>query len=257
MIYEEIDNWLKCNIREISIESILDNRNLVGSVMDCAFTSSGVPVRPKINDCINGILQLCIIAKIKVIKFIRFRVKYSLVLLKKYEDMKIIHLVRDARGIFSSRIDIGPNPQLFSLLAQKYCSQVAEDLTFSLQIFKQFPNKIRIIRFENIAEIPEETTKAMFNFTGLPFSKDILEYVKNHTNANSDNGRHGVSRQNANLTVNKWRYTLNLTTVNQLDMYCRKSNYILGYLPLTTLQSFRNYSQPSRTILSHQGKIFI
>ena len=251
VIYEEIENWLTCNIKAISIESITDNRQLINSYKECSFTSLIDFVGRRINNCISEITKSCKKSPIKVIKFVRLRVKHCLVLLDKYPNMKILHLVRDPRGIFNSRFTLGSRRDWLNIMSQQHCSEVEDDLLNTFQLFKKNPRRVRIVSFENIAETPEKSTRQLYNFTGLTISGDILAYITNQTNASFDSGLFDLSRHNSNVTVNKWRTSLDIMIANQVYNTCRQSNELLGYLQLSTLSLLRNISVPSRDLSYH------
>ena len=257
VIYEEIENWLTCNIKAVSIESITDNRQLMNSYRECNFISPLDFVGGRINNCISEITQSCRKSPIKIIKFVRLRVKHCSVLLDKYPNMKLLHLVRDPRGIFNSRFTLGSNRNWFNLMSQQHCTEVADDLLSSFKLYQRNPRKVRIVSFEDIAETPEKTTRRLFNFTGLNITKDILAYITNQTNATFDSGFFDLSRHNSNVTVNKWRLSLDIRTANQVYNTCRQSNELLGYLQLSTLALLRNISVPSRDPSYHNKEIFI
>ena len=58
--------------------------------------------RPKTN-CLRDEENYCKESSVKILKFIRMKMEPALQLLRMFSNIKVIHLVRDARGIMFSR----------------------------------------------------------------------------------------------------------------------------------------------------------
>lgn len=58
-------------------------------------------------------------------------------------------------------------------------------MTISMQILSLllglFSSRIRLQRYEDLAQAPDQTFGEIFNFTGIPFTKGIQEAIHEHT----------------------------------------------------------------------------
>jgi keratan sulfate 6-sulfotransferase 1 len=172
--------------------------------------------------------------------------KLVLQLLKLFPNLKIIHLVRDPRGIMNSRIN---QTQVKLLSVMKLCEDLKNDLAYSKIILSQYPDNIYIVRYEDLATNTIETAKTIFKFVNLRFTNAIKQSLLLKIQASRDTCRFCVIRRNSSETSSKWRMNLDLDTANYVYKACKFSNQVLGYLPFTDINTLRNLNLPSRKLV--------
>jgi hypothetical protein len=179
--------------------------------------------------------------------------KDAVKLLPHYPNMKIIHLVRDPRGIMNSRLNIhmASEPNLKSLVST-HCTTVEEDLEFSETIMSIYSHRLKILHYEDLAVNTIKTARALFQFSGLKLFSPVIKFINKQTHSrHGDLSSYSTERANSSKTASKWRSQIKLNVSNFIYDMCLKSNQILGYLPLTTNEGLRDLNFPSRKKIDH------
>ena len=94
--------------------------------------------------------------------------------------VKVIYLIRDPRGLTNSRLKHYKNPRAPKLRMLKMeCSKNARNFKFLQEITQinffagLFEKHFKILRYEDIASNPMAVSRAMFQFCGIGFSRDV------------------------------------------------------------------------------------
>jgi hypothetical protein len=116
-------------------------------------------------------------------------IRWADTLLSWYPNARIIHMVRDPRGVFRSElrrrtasadslpyrllVKVPPLMRGFVLLetAWAWASAVAHHRALS----RRYPDRYRIVRFEDLVRDPEAEISLMCEFLGVPFEPAMLE----------------------------------------------------------------------------------
>ena len=142
--------------------------------------------------------EVCRHKKVVAVKVIRIcRVKWLLEIIKKNPDLKIIHLVRDPRGLLSSRLKLHAkdgdfngmkniteecNNQVksheFSLDLQKFVEGGGVEDEESVFLRKFFRNNYLEVRYEDTAIDPKGVASDILDFVGLEMSEDVDKWIK-------------------------------------------------------------------------------
>jgi hypothetical protein len=117
-------------------------------------------------------------------------------LLDWYPNAKLIHTFRDPRGIFSSaaklaragkwgiRKRLSPVPQMlvdplinFGMAA--YVSKKWKDAAGLHRDYQErYPDRYRLVRFEDLVQDPHTIVPDLFSFLNLPFESSMLDEVR-------------------------------------------------------------------------------
>ena len=143
--------------------------------------------------------------------------------------LKIIHLFRDPRDIIHSRLvktDWYPltireeNYQPALKHAQILCLRMLKDLIVGKQLLRALPNRVRLVRYEDIFDYDDAaTTTEIFQLLDL----------------NSNNYSH---KQNSNSS-HRWSTELEKATLPLIDSVCSLIYKKLGYIQ-TDFDTLRN-----------------
>lgn len=169
---------------------------------------------------------ICTQARHVAIKVIRIY-PLQLPLVKEYlqEKVQIIHLLRDPRGVMSSRITIDQfkakqqrsmyilkNLNTLVRKAAYHCRRVRDALerlaswTAADSSLSQF---YRLVRYEDFAYHPEARTRTLYSSLGLELHKNVLAWIRKATNSNRAYGRRFYSTsRNSTQTAEAWRNKL-------------------------------------------------
>ena len=276
IVLQDIHKWLTCNFQELDIDTLVDIHHFrfKDSMFDfyqCAITHVETIRRFRktvknrmawnptealirrnlhaINECLSEAKQKCLDAPLRVIKFIRLRMPLVAKLLPLYPNMKVVYLQRDPRGILRSRMEAGLiKDSQFTSDVVKHCNNSLNDLATSKILADQYPDRIKSVIYEDVAERPVENFESVFRFCGLNFTNYMRNYTISLTSlGGSDSGRFDIERGNSSETAYQWRKEMTLSHVTLIDKHCSEVYKILGYQTFVRLTDLRNLAKPSRT----------
>ncbi|XP_076042632.1 carbohydrate sulfotransferase 5-like isoform X2 [Oratosquilla oratoria] len=196
------------------------------------------------------ISRMCSLMPVNVMKTVRMGLQPVLPLLKDPElNMYVVQLVRDPRGSLHSRMKL-------SWCKSKACSDpatVCNDLFYDLQLSKvvsqQFPDRYRMLRYEDLSMEPESVTRDLFKFLNLSYHSEVDKFVKTHTSVKKKSWMKGARRGNAyttyrdsKTTATAWRGALNYSSVAEIQRVCAEPLKLLGYRIFQTEEEYQDES---------------
>lgn len=96
-------------------------------------------------------------------------------------NLKILALFRDPRGMLSSRAATFFKKKKLYGDEEEVCQQYGNNLKDALELSTNYPDKVKVIRYEDLAVEPESNTKEILDFIGLPMVKQMKNYINQHT----------------------------------------------------------------------------
>ncbi|WAR08039.1 hypothetical protein MAR_017997 [Mya arenaria] len=109
---EEVCSWLSCRLQDLSKTSLNEQflsqyntkmKPFQTCMRSAKISMNGLNYGSAITSCLKKPIQDCQSASFVVLKFIRMRIGELASLLPYFPNMKIVHLIRDPRGMFNSR----------------------------------------------------------------------------------------------------------------------------------------------------------
>lgn len=200
----------------------------------------------------NKSLETCskqCISSTKSIKTIRLSMDIVEILMAKIPDLKVIHLLRDPRGMIKSRLKGGFVKKSMNLatIAQAHCERFERNIEIGKRLLQRYPGRLKTYLYEQIAENPKESSSSIFGFLGLTPSSTFDVWLHNHTAAGIKSSYYKTSRPNSTLTANSWRLSLPYKDVKNIDKQCLEFYKITGILPASDEKTLRNLNIPMRT----------
>ena len=61
------------------------------------------------------------------------------------------------------------------------CGDLREDVEAAQSLSKQFPSKVKLVRYEDLSLNTLDTAREMFSFLNLPWHYSIQRYIASHT----------------------------------------------------------------------------
>ena len=178
------------------------------------------------------------------------------------QGVKVIHLVRDPRGVINSIFKLSNfrkannttvlfglykqrRKEVLSRLQQK-CSEIREDLKYvntQLQSENDCTNgpcirqQYHLVRYEDLATDPHKELDRMYSFLGQPPTRELSEWIDDwHGRARGDRQMtqrpesvYGTYRNNSTATAFGWRYSTPWDIISQAQSQCRNVLRDLGY----------------------------
>ncbi|KAK3106687.1 hypothetical protein FSP39_025222 [Pinctada imbricata] len=213
----------------------------------------------KLNSCADKHeLKFCVTSmettcrrKIKLIKTIRLSMEFLSRMLPVYSHLKIILLLRDPRGVMTSRRKGSFfNETEIRQIANNTCMRMYNDIIWAMQLQLYYPERVKIVLYDSIAEQPFKAMENLYKFTGLTLTNKIREYVFNITAAgHKSNGYYKTVRKNSTVTAHAWRDIISWKMAKAIDQSCSLLYDTIGLIPFSfrkQLRDFENFNTRKR-----------
>ena len=188
---------------------------------------------PNRNTCSNTtfLQQACNRFPIIASKIVRLRLNLTRQLLEdpSLPDLKILYLVRDPRATMNSRLSsvkwCSSSPDCIN--AGRLCNDLHSDLDAFEALSQVYPSRVALIKYETLANMPQMTFRAIFDFAGLTFTRRIQELVLRHTSRNEEQPWSTVRKSSER--VNLWKAKLSKEKIADIQLVCASVLARLGY----------------------------
>ncbi|KAK7469934.1 hypothetical protein BaRGS_00036038 [Batillaria attramentaria] len=198
----------------------------------------------KLSQCIKSAETNCSQANTRLLKVIRVRVDNLEQLMLRHPDLVVIVLIRDPRASIWSRTKAFSEPWAnhSSYFPQGLCRDIENDLSASVRLNTVYPGRIKIVRYESLAENPILVSRCLYNYTGLAWSKNVQNLIEKQTFAgkyttpvtNSEDDKvkdqtFTVVREDSSQTAHAWRSDADWNFVIDVQKNCFGVLRQLGY----------------------------
>jgi len=235
-VLHDITMFFNCKLTEIPSYFLRkENKSLaINSLKQCltkAFNNNYVYTPYLRHKCMKEAIAKCNFGP-RLIKTIRLSMGVASTLLKRLPNLKIVHLLRDPRGIVYSRLRQNffyDNTTSKVAVANSLCSQLLRDIERSQELRKQYPGQVKIFHYERMAKHPEQESKNLFQFLGIIPPSSFRNWLLTNTYGGvSSGGYFGITRSNSTETANRWRGRLPIEVVELIDTACPKVYEYMG-----------------------------
>lgn len=253
---------ISSNRRDITTYSYAKAINILLKLYDCQFNdfekmitkqrlafTNGGPSWNQINSCIgnNGSMETCVHnlaaskcehAKHRVSKVLRLSTDLLGDLLKKRNNLKVLHLFRDPRAIINSRIHTNWYRRLTNTNvadnAKSLCKKMLFDFRMGKALLKIYPDRFKFIFYEDLNKNPLDKVKIIYKYMGMSLNESKYQHIMNPSLFSTKNN-----------TAFWWRYSLSWDLVQIIDNVCKNVNSELGYNHITNIEDYGNMSVSS------------
>ncbi|XP_077993692.1 carbohydrate sulfotransferase 1-like [Glandiceps talaboti] len=240
-----LGNIFKCNFQ--GIPSLVDFYNEAGLhrasskiLISEPFCSAFDVSRKSVKKCddidIRMITDICKKVKNVAVKVIRVVNIQSLQALMADDtlNVKIIHLVRDPRAIYSSRVKAEKLAKTFDseqeMTMLSLCKRMKHNYDTAHAHPQWLKNRYMLVRYEDLAENPIRVAKQMYNFIGIEkLPKSVKSWIAANSNADPEKSDVYSTRRNSSSVVQAWRLELPFDIVQRIDSMCSELMDALGY----------------------------
>ncbi|XP_054165176.1 carbohydrate sulfotransferase 1-like [Oppia nitens] len=234
--------------------TVTDAVKLLTSLLDCQFTALGdhylrpvfwkVPyfswnlamkdsVRRDQLQYFNATLNqyVCNRCRHRLIKTIRFGVEDYLQLKQKSKTpVKLVFLVRDPRGVMSSRYRMqwclnSPNCTDVDVL----CQRMRSDISALIQMKKWSKDNVTVVRYEDLSLKPFETTRYLYENLGLQFTPAVEQWLAEHTITDDILANPHSTIRNSRLAPLSWIPRMSVNDVLEVQEFCYDVMQHFGY----------------------------
>ncbi|XP_014672891.1 PREDICTED: carbohydrate sulfotransferase 4-like [Priapulus caudatus] len=163
-------------------------------------------------------------------------------------DVKILHLIRDPRGMFRSwwpslSNNVSAAVEILRANVKIHCADQLKNLVQGNSLRLRAPSSYRRVRYEDLAAAPVESAKQLYDFVGLPeLPPSVYEWLDVNTqgkvsgNQTSKVYRFGTFRKDSNATATAWMDALPPRVIKIIEEHCYEFMLMAGYKPCYTRQ---------------------
>ncbi|XP_035217202.1 carbohydrate sulfotransferase 1-like [Stegodyphus dumicola] len=184
----------------------------------------------------------CRSSPVQIIKTIRMAASEAVKLIEEYKDLnlKIIHLVRDPRGTMNSRqqkdIAMWCGKYKACSSPKTFCNLVNEDLRHACELQKRYPTRYTLVRYEDLALDPPQTTEKLFKFLDVgPVPSEVVQFLETHTQGSSHVSTNSFLQppyrtvRNSTQAALEWCRKMKLKDIQNVQQNCHFVFKKLGY----------------------------
>ena len=170
------------------------------------------------------------------------------------EGTKVVHLVRDPRGVMQSRSKLDAHFN-YTIDSDIYCKEVVTDLSYVKQQYENqnwnFIKNYHLLRFEDLASKPWQEMESLYNFLGFPEDENLKTWVKKQQEKVSlkfgkmqkkyDRVKsYNTDRDNPYFTAQAWRLSMPWTEVELVQRQCQSFMDVFRYRKFETIDDQKN-----------------
>jgi len=199
--------------------------------------------------------QHCQAVTNKVVKVIRIEQVWELEEFFR-ENVKVVHVLRDPRGIAHSRRKIHRANEYWGQIVARtieYCTGALADFLYIQRQYKKNPDLVRqlyhVVRYEDLAHHPQREMQRLYRFLDITPDKSLQEWV-NLTEKHTESGKektggyaYSTRRANPGYTSTAWREVIDWDTTTTVQRVCAEFMRVTGYNKMTTEKHLRNSSK--------------
>lgn len=203
-------------------------------------------VKSEVESCLPRLTSKCKHAHIRLTKFIRMTMEMTEEVLTKFDNIRIIHLLRDPRAMMDSQLrkkdmQVTSFP-VFKSRTHYMCSRMRMDLIIAGKLKRIFPGRIFTLRYEDLVDEPLHTGQRIFNFIKVPFT---------HRDENFIVSTSIEASKNSTYKANVWRDHISQKHLTTVNTYCSELSRRLGYISFKYVYDVRNLKLPDHFKYNH------
>ena len=183
--------------------------------------------------CIPKIQKQCQSSSIIAAKILRVNIWNLDFILNDHPDWKVVHQIRDPRGILISQRSSGIMTKYSkgSIIAESniLCDKMLND-TRSFKLHKNtHQGQYMLVKYEDYADAPVQTAQEIYSHIGSEVNDEVILAIKELTHASHDSGAMDQRRKNSSETARKW--TTKMTSIEKkwIDKSCSDFYKESGY----------------------------
>lgn len=173
--------------------------------------------------------KFCKLFPFQSMKVVRIRLRLIKELLEDNElNVRVVLLIRDPRGVMQSRQHRNfcqPAPDCWR--PELLCADMISDYVAAGRLLQEYPDKLMVLRYEELALNPNSTTHQLLKFLRLGATQSVDEFLQTHTNVEVA-GVSSTFRVSRDVPF-RWKNVLDFNYVDEIQTACKEAMGLWGY----------------------------
>ena len=185
------------------------------------------------NSDIQNLHENCMTYSTRVVKTIRITLN-AISDLMHQPDTRVLYYIRDPRAIINSRIKYHRRLARYdynvNLDAALLCHTILMDYRHYKQLRQEYPERIFLQRYENLALYPQKVVANLYNdFLGINLPQSVVTWLdRSTTNYDNDDSLFGTARISREI-VYQWKGDLTPDVRVIIEKECAEVLTVFGY----------------------------
>jgi len=222
-----LDSLFKCDYRGLDdyLRFAFSNSDIFLRNTHLWKMCSAMPRRKCYSPDILG--KMCAVFPIHLTKLVRIRLSLLEDQIRN-PNVKIVWLVRDPRAVMNSRVaNVNWCKTPSCRQTSHMCSDLQSDLVSYLAFKEKFPDRIMLLRYEDLAKDAYNKSSNLLAFLGLSLHPHVVSYLEDHLNTNEDVP--WSTRHDPRVAMSRWMKTMSWKSIQEVQYACAYPMKPLGY----------------------------
>ncbi|GFR70241.1 carbohydrate sulfotransferase 3-like [Elysia marginata] len=210
---------LDCRLHDLDLSTLGQfTMGLAARTVDlkfCAQAGSQVNDLFTVRQCCNNASSMCRKSSTVVAKVIRLSMQQAQSMMEEDENVKLIHLFRDPRGMSVSQVYRRFYPWEFNREVGNFCSRIWQDLQQHAKLAQEFPFRTLLVRYEDIVLEPIKTMQQIYDYIGIHFGPLLQKQTL----------RMSEDKRRPHL----WRTKIEAEQAAVVERHCAPLFHVMGY----------------------------
>lgn len=123
---------------------------------------------------------------------------------------------------------------------ENLCKDLVSDFKAAERLTVAYPDRFKVIRYEELASNPYDVTRDVLAFYGLPFHDEVKRFLRDHTERSTGGALSTYRDSKANAF--SWRRNTNFTYMNDIQSHCTEAMNLWGYRKFNNEEEFKDES---------------
>ncbi|XP_064604632.1 carbohydrate sulfotransferase 1-like [Liolophura sinensis] len=198
-------------------------------------------------ECAEELGSASLGSPIRVIKTIRTPMRFVTELLKKDPSVKVIHLLRDPRGLINSWITYDYKPKK-DILPQYVCNLIGDDLKTRYELEKQYPGTFLEVIYEDLAQHPMEMLHKIYGWLGVPVDPKVTDWLNKSTHSDKDGKFLDTYKKNSTAAAYSWIKKISVERLNLINKFCGDLISHGNFPTISSEAELDEFTVPDRTL---------
>ncbi|KAJ0181057.1 hypothetical protein K1T71_003142 [Dendrolimus kikuchii] len=173
--------------------------------------------------------KICKLFPFQSMKLVRYRLRLVQNILEDHQlNIRVVLLIRDPRGVLQSRRHLDFCQKAPDCREpERLCADMVNDYVAAKQLMLDYPGRLKIVRYEELAFNPKGETLELYKFLKLGGLQSVEKFLYSHTNVKIA-GVTSTYRITRDIPF-KWKHLLDFKYVAKIQMACKEAMSLWGY----------------------------